>query len=139
MKTTKKAVALLLLLALCMTSFVACGGSDESESDDGVVSCLSGTYLNSGNSNLMDWYLTFTKDGSIKITEYWDGAGTMSKTGRYEINGDKIVVSGIGYTLGCPGIAQDGEYSFSKQGKTLIINETEWTPSNKKLPEEEKL
>ena len=147
----KRILVLLLLVSICMMALVSCGGEDDDfkgmlgnkedveEEKEEFVSVLYGTYKYTGKTSLMDWYLTFKPDGSLKVTEHYGSAGTSSKHGKYEINGNTIIISNIGYTLGCPGIAKDGEYTFTKKGDKIIINEAEWAVSNIRLPEESPL
>ena len=100
-----------------------------------VVTSLSGTYKYTGSS-YNDWYLTFSEDGTLRITEHMGMAGSSWSTGKYQIKGSILVVSDTGYNIGCPTITKDGEYTFRKEGDTIIIGESEWKVSNVTLPEE---
>lgn len=98
-----------------------------------VVTSLSGTYKLNADNSWSTWYLSFTEDGELRITESMGSAGSSWKTGNYQIKGSTLVVSNIGYNIGCP-IYNDGDYTFRKEGDTLIIGDSEWTLSNVTLP-----
>ncbi|MBQ8741762.1 MAG: WG repeat-containing protein [Clostridia bacterium] len=98
-----------------------------------IVTSLSGTYKYNGD-NYYDWYLTFSEDGELKITEVSKYVGYSSRKGTYQIKGSVLIVLEIGYTL-APTINGNGEYSFRKEGDTLIINDSEWVLSDVNLPQ----
>ena len=100
-----------------------------------IVTSLSGNYKYTGSST-NDWYLTFSEDGTLRITEHMGWLGSSWSTGKYQIKGSTLIVSETGYNIGCPTITKDGEYTFRKEGNIIIIGDSEWEFSNVTLPEE---
>ena len=89
-----------------------------------TVTSLSGTYKLKADTGMGEWYLEFTEDGELTLTNETSYSSSW-KTGSYQLKGSVIVISKIGYNIGCP-IYTSGEYAFKKEGDTLIIGESEW-------------
>lgn len=92
-----------------------------------IVTSLSGKYRWNSDNGYSNWYLTFTEDGELEVKESMSG-GSMSDTGTYTINGSTLIISDIGYQMGNPlgNANMDGEYTFVKEGNSIIINGIEW-------------
>ena len=89
------------------------------------VTSLSGKYRSSVDNGYSTWYLEFSENGEVKVTQSMGIAGSSWRTAKYQIKGAMIVISDMGMNIGCP-ISNDGEYSFRKEGNKLIINDSEW-------------
>ncbi|MBQ3489167.1 MAG: WG repeat-containing protein [Clostridia bacterium] len=87
-------------------------------SDRGDIHPLEGEYeLSTSYDSYWSYSLTFSKDG-ILVSE----STGLSTTGAYEIHGNSLIVSDMGYSSAL----SNGVHTFEKKGDTLIIEGNIW-------------
>lgn len=87
-------------------------------SERGDVHPLEGEYeLLTSNNSYWTYSLTFSKDGMLKADD-----DILIYTGTYEVHGDFLVVSGMGYSFAL----SNGTHTFKKNGNNLIIDGNTW-------------
>lgn len=105
MKTAVKIIAVIMVLATITVLFASCGKT------------LNGTYKPADGVGS----LTFDKDGNVKAEGGVFGV-SLALEGTYSIEKDKITIEG----KKIPIPLLEGENSFEKSGKTIIIDGKEY-------------
>ena len=106
-------LAMIMLLSLC-----ACGGkSDDNGKKAPQLSLENLTGKFKSELPAFTLYVTFNSDGTVHVEENYSGS-KITYDGNFEVNGDKIVFSNMGYV--CP--IASGEYDITLSGQTLTIN-----------------